>query len=155
MAMELFVFSDQKLGSIAEWNAALAELGFEVVIEEGGGIAGLNGSWPTKLRGRDVWIEYNHWDAAEFLEDQKEYVKKERDWKYLLAFRWGSDIYAHPSVFMAAAAYAKATDGVVLDEWEPIFRKWEEVAEIARQADLETPKVEAWLREREQERNKK
>jgi hypothetical protein len=101
MAMELFVFSDQKLGSIAEWNAALAELGFEVVIEEGGGIAGLNGSWPTKLRGRDVWIEYNHWDAAEFLEDQKEYVKKERDWKYLLAFRWGSDIYAHPSVFMA------------------------------------------------------
>jgi hypothetical protein len=43
----------------------------------------------------------------------------------------------------------------LLDEWEPIFRKWEEVAEIARQADLETPKVEAWLREREQERNKK
>jgi hypothetical protein len=115
----------------------------------------LSGNQPTKLRGRDVWIEYDHFDPAEYLEDQKEHVEKERDWKYLLAFRWGSDIHAHPAVFMAAAAYAKATDGVVLDEWEPIFRKWEEVAEIARQADLETPKVEAWLREREQERSKK
>jgi hypothetical protein len=155
MAMELFVFSDRQLGPIAQWNAALSELEFEVVLEESGSIADLKGSWPTKLRGRDVWIEYSNWDAAEFFEDMKEYVKKERDWKYLLVFRWGSDIYAHPAVFMAAAAYAKATDGVVLDEWEPIFRAWDEVAEIARQADLETPKVEAWLREREQERNSK
>ena len=153
MAMELFVFSDKRPDTVAEWNATLADIGFDVVIDAGR-VADLSGSQPTKLRGHDVWIEYDHFDAAKFFEDQ-DYVKKERDWKYLLAFRWGSDIYAHPAVFMVAAAYAKATDGVVLDEWEPIFRKWDEVAEIARQADLETPKVEAWLREREQERNKK
>jgi hypothetical protein len=153
MARELFVFSDKRPDTVAEWNATLADIGFDVVIDAGR-VADLSGSQPTKLRGHDVWIEYDHFDAAKFFEDQ-DYVKKERDWKYLLAFRWGSDIYAHPAVFMVAAAYAKATDGVVLDEWEPIFRKWDEVAEIARQADLETPKVEAWLREREQERNKK
>ena len=154
MAMELFVFSDRRLETIAEWNAALSELGFDVVIEESRKVAELRGSQPTKLRGRDVWVEYDHFDPAEFFAEQ-DYVKKERDWKYLLAFRWGSDVYAHPAVFMAAAAYAKAIDGVVLDEWEPIFRRLEEVAEIARRADLDTPKVEAWLREREHERNKK
>lgn len=149
MAMELFVFSDRQLQTISEWNRALFEIGFDVVIEETGKIAELSGHQPTKLRGRDVWIEYDHFDPTEFFEELKEGVKKERDWRYLLAFRWGSDIYAHSAVFMAAAAYAKATEGVVLDEWEPIFRKWEEVAEIARQADLDTPKVEAWLREQQ------
>lgn len=149
MAMELFVFSDRQLETISEWNMTLREMGFEVVIEESRQVPELGGSQPTKLRGRDVWIEYDHFDPVEFFEGLKEYVRKERDWRYLLAFRWGSDIYAHPAVFMAAAAYAKATDGVVLDEWEPIFRKWEEVAEIARQADLDTPRVEAWLREQQ------
>jgi hypothetical protein len=72
----------------------------------------------------------------------------------LLVFRWGSDIYAHPAVFMAAAAYAKATDGIVLDEWELIFRKWKEIAEWGREAERETPKLEAQLRDRENERNK-
>jgi hypothetical protein len=153
MAMELFVFSDQQLQTTSEWNEVLAEIGFEVLIEDEK-ISDLGGHQPTKFRGRDVWIEYDHFDPDKFFNEQ-DYVKKERDWKYLLAFRWGSDIYAHPAVFMAAAAYAKATDGVVLDEWEPIFRRWEEVAEMGRQADRDTPKLEAWLREREQERIKK
>jgi hypothetical protein len=43
MAMELFVFSDRQLDSIAEWNTALAELEFDVVIEESGRISDLNG----------------------------------------------------------------------------------------------------------------
>jgi len=153
MAMELFVFSDRRLETITEWNATLFELGFDVVIEESRPVAELSGSQPTKLRGREVWIEYDHFDAAEFFKEQ-EHIKKEHDWKYLLAFRWGSDIYAHPAVFMAAAAYAKATGGIVLDEWELIFRKWEEIAEWGREAERDTPKLEAQIRERDNERNK-
>ena len=37
------------------------------------------------------------------------------EWTHALSFRWGADIYASPAAYMAGAAYAKATDGIVLD----------------------------------------
>jgi len=46
---------------------------------------------------------------------------------------------------MAAAAYAKITDGVVLDEYEPIFRDWQEIAESARKTEEQIPMLEASL----------
>jgi hypothetical protein len=144
MAMELFVFSDTRLETIAEWNAVLSEIGFDVVIEEDRRVADLSGSQPTKLRGRDVWIEYDHFSPTEFFAEQ-DYVQKERDWKFLLAFRFGGDLYALTAVLMAAAAYAKATDGVVLDEYEPVFRSWQQVAKMATDNDLDTPRLEALM----------
>lgn len=142
MAMEIFVFSDKRLETIAEWNTALIEMGFDVVIDDSRRVAELSGSQPTKLRDRDVWIEYDHFDPAKFFEEQ-DYVRKERDWKYLLAFRFGGDLYALTAVLMAAAAYAKATNGVVLDEYEPVFRSWQQVAQMAIENDRDTPRIEA------------
>ena len=144
MAMELFVFSDKRPETIMEWNTTLAEMGFSVVIDDSRSIAELSGSQPTKLRDRNVWIEYDHFDPAKFFEGQ-DYVRMERDWKYLLAFRFGGDLYALTAVLMAAAAYAKATDGVVLDEYEPVFRSWQQVAQMAIDNDRDTPRIEALM----------
>jgi hypothetical protein len=144
MAMELFVFSDKRLETITDWNATLVEMGFGVVIEDSRRIAELSGSQPTKLRGRDVWIEYDHFDPTKFFEEQ-DYVRKERNWKYLLAFRFGGDLYALTAVYMAAAAYAKATDGAVLDEYEPVFRSWQQVVQMAVDNDRDTPRIEALI----------
>lgn len=144
MAMELFVFSDTRPNSIAEWNAALADIGCEVVIDETRAISELSGHQPTKLKGRNVWIEYDHFDPDKFFKEQ-DYVKQERTWKYLLAFRFGGDFYALATVLMVAAAYAKITDGVILDEYEPVFRKWSEVAESGLATEKEIPKLEALI----------
>lgn len=144
MSMELFVFSDIRANSIVEWNTALAEIGFDVSIDENGSISELNGHHPTRLRGRDVWIEYDHFDPDKFFKEQ-DYVKQERSWKYLLAFRFGGDFHALAAVLMVAAAYAKITDGAVLDEYEPVFRKWQEVAESARATERDIPRLEALL----------
>lgn len=134
MAMELFVFSERQLGSISEWNAAIASENFPVVISNERSLASFNGYQHTKLRGRDVWVEYNHWDAAEFLADDDR-IKSDRPWKYLLTFRWSFDVYAGPAAYMAAAAYAKATNGVVLDDQETAFISWERALTVARELD--------------------
>jgi hypothetical protein len=155
MAMEFFVFSDRRLETVAEWNSALAKIGFEVVIEEIGKIAELRGHQPTKLRGRDVWIEYDHFDPIEFLESMKEYVQTKRSWKYLLALRFGGDFHALAAAQMVAAAYAKMTNGVVLDEFEPIFRTWQETADEARKTEEQIPMLEASLAKATAELSKK
>jgi hypothetical protein len=143
MSMELFVFSDKRPDTIAEWNAALADIGFDVVIDAGR-IADLRGSQPTKLREREVWIEYDHFHPGEFFQEQ-DYVKQERSWKYLLALRFGGDFHALAAAEMLAAAYAKVTEGVVLDEYEPVFRGWQEMAHRARTTEEQIPTLEASL----------
>ena len=152
MAMELFVFSDRRPETVADWNAALADIGFDVVIDARR-IADLNGYQPTKLRGRDVWIEYDHFDPEEFFKEQ-DYVRQDRSWKYLLAFRFGGDFYALAAVLMAAAAYAKITNGVVLDEYEPIFRGWKEIADSAQTTEQRIPMLEASKKSTTTELNK-
>lgn len=147
MAMELFVFSDRRPETVAEWNAALADIGFDVVIDAQR-IADLSGYQPTRLRGRDVWIEYDHFDPNEFFKEQ-DYARQDRSWKYLLAFRFGGDFYALAAVLMAAAAYAKITDGVVLDEYEPIFRGWKEIADSAQATEQQIPVLEASMKNEE------
>ena len=147
MSMELYVFSDRQLNSIADWNAALAAQNFPVIIQDDRPLASFNGHQPTQLRGRDVWIEYNHWDAAEFLaEDER--VKADKPWKYLLAFRWNFDFYAAPAAYMAAAAYARATEGIVLDDQEAAFISWQRAASIARELDTEKPDIDALIAEK-------
>lgn len=150
MAMELFVFSDTRPPSIAEWNAELADNGFDVFINEGCAVSELKGLQPTMFRGRDVWIEYDHFDSQEFLNSQKDFLQTDRSWKYLLAFRFGGDFHALAAVLMAAATYAKITGGVVLDEYEPIFRTWREIAEEARATEKQIPMLEASLKGRDE-----
>lgn len=145
MSMELYVFSDKKLSSIAEWNAILSTEGFEVEIADDP-IESLDGHQPTKLRGRDVWLEFNHWDAKRFLAEET-YIQPDRQWTCLLALRWSFDVYAAPAAYMAASAYAKATSGVIYDCEEGRFISWKEGGKIARNLDERAPILEAHLRQ--------
>lgn len=134
MSMELYIFSDRQLNSIAEWNSALASESFDLKIEEGP-IRSLSGHQPAKLRNREVWVEFDHWNASKFLKEESD-IHADRAWAYLLALRWNFDALAGCAAYMAAAAYAKATDGVVFDDQEAMFISWYRAAEIARQLDV-------------------
>lgn len=68
------------------------------------------------------------------------------EWTHALSFRWGADIYASPAAYMAGAAYAKATDGIVLDCEEYRIFTPQRTVEVARQVMEDTPVVEEALR---------
>jgi hypothetical protein len=53
-------------------------------------------------------------------------------WKYALAFRWGGDFYALLGASIAAAAYATARQGVVLDCEENRILTAQQALEAAR-----------------------
>jgi hypothetical protein len=66
-----------------------------------------------------------------------------RDWKYVLAFRWIGDFNELEAAWMAAAAYATATIGIVFDDWEGKGRTAIEARQVVQDIQRDMPKVEA------------
>ena len=54
------------------------------------------------------------------------------NWKYVLAFRWGANFNELRAAWVAGAAYARATDGLVFDDQEAKIRNATEAVEVAR-----------------------
>lgn len=74
----------------------------------------LDGILPVHLGDRRTSFECVHWDARVLMAESPG-LDFGHEWTHALSFRWGADIYASPAAYMAGAAYAKATDGIVLD----------------------------------------
>jgi hypothetical protein len=144
MAMELFVLSDKQLNSVADWQAAVAGEGYPLLLEGTTPVQDLKGFLPAKLRDTKTGFECNPWPAREFMSEMRN-VNFDHEWAYVLAFRWGGNLSQVPAVWMAAAAYAKATDGVVLDEQGSIHTA-SEARTIVEDVEREMPQVEAMLR---------
>jgi len=57
-----------------------------------------------------------HWDPIDVMDEEScADIDFGRRWTQTLAFRFGGDFHALWGAYAAAAAYAKATEGVVLD----------------------------------------
>lgn len=132
MSMELWILSDKKLDSIAQWQAAIdiehypLRLSAEVPFET------LNGFLPSSLQDDLTGFECYHENAAEFVRSNPR-VHFDHDWKYVLAFRWlGSKRNELLAAWLAAAAYASATDGVIIDDQEEKIRNAAEARDVAR-----------------------
>jgi hypothetical protein len=69
-----------------------------------------------------------------------------RRWKYALAFRWGADLRACVAAYMAGAAYAQATGGVLLDCEQGKILSAQQAAEVARDIDRQMLEIEAAVR---------
>jgi hypothetical protein len=144
--MELFVLSDKQLNSTLEWQAAIASEGYPVLLDDDGPLADLRGFLPAQLRGAETGFECSHWPADEFMREMSD-VNFGHDWKYLLTFRWGGDFDQLQVAWMAAAAYAKATGGVVFDDQEAKVRTAAEAREVVQEIERGMPAVEAMLRD--------
>jgi len=120
MSMEIHVFSDKRLPSIAAWQQAIDAEGFDLKLDPEVELGTASGFLPAMLRGRQSGFESYHDDPRELMETYADvpYFKSCPAWKHVISFRWGSLAHEGVSVFMAAAAYAKATDGVVYDPQE-------------------------------------
>jgi hypothetical protein len=132
MSMEVFVFSDRTLNSVAEWQAAIDAEGFPLQVANGTPFESLSGFLPMLLEGRNTGCECDHFDAGELMEDFAD-IEFGRRWRHALAFRFGGDMDACISAYMAGAAYARATEGCVLDGEEGRLLTPREAANVVRE----------------------
>jgi hypothetical protein len=146
MAMELFVLADRQLLSITEWQAAIDGEGYPLRLDANKPIETLKGFLPARLRDTKTGFECNPWPAEEFMREMPS-VDFGQAWKYVLAFRWGGNLSQVPAVWMAATAYAQATDGMVFDEEAGLMRSPADARTVVEQIGREMPEMEALLRD--------
>jgi hypothetical protein len=143
MSMEIYVLSDRQLSSMTSWQMAIDAERFALTLDASRPFAHLRGHLPAQWQGARAGFECDHWRPESVLESYPD-VRFDRRWTYCLVFRWGADPRACLGGYMAATAYARATDGVVFD---PDSGK----ILTAEQARLETVKIEKLLPEFERQ----
>lgn len=144
--MEIFVFSDRQVSSMAEWQEAINKQGFPLRLSTKRPFAELGGHLPAQLDGEDIWFECDHFDAAELMAHYAE-VDFGHAWKFVLAFRIGASLKAPLGAWIAATAYARATGGFVFDEIDGKLYTPEEGIEVCRVLDRDIPQLELQLKE--------
>jgi hypothetical protein len=141
MAMQLCVLSDDRPNSISEWQKAIDAEGFPLRLSN----ADPERNLVAHLCDEETSIEYDVHDFNE-LKDAYRRVNFGRNWRYAISFTWCSDFAEEIAAWMAATAYARATNGVVFDEQEAKIFTPEESLKIARDTEQRRPAMEAMLR---------
>jgi hypothetical protein len=145
MSMEIFVLSDRRLNAIGDWQRAIDRRGSPLRLSDAIPFADQRGGLPAVLRDRATAFECDHWDADTLVAETPD-VAFGRHWRYALAFRWGGDMAAGEAAYLAAAAYAEATDGRILDCAEGALVSPERAAIIAAEFETSGPLIEEALR---------
>jgi len=144
MSMEMFVLSDRRLDSIAAWQQALDAAGDPLLLSTARPFDALHGALPVTLRDRPTAFECDHRDAAELMAEITD-IAFDRPWRSALAFCWGGDFDAGASAYLAAAAYAEATGGVILDCEEGRLISPARAREVAADLEQNGPKIIAMI----------
>lgn len=139
MAMELFVLSERALESIDDWQRSIDNNGFPLQLSNNKPFEQLRGFLPAALRGEETGFECDHWRVSDLTDGFG--VEISSRWTHALAFRMTGRISEVAAAYMAASAYARATNGAVLDSEEGQFISAERAAEIAREIELVGPRV--------------
>lgn len=145
MSMEIWVLSDRQLKSTAEWQAAINAEDYPLQLSPDVAFEALRGFFPMQLRGERSGCECYH-DPAEELIKANSNVDFGRAWKYALGFRWGANLGAMQAAWMAATAYAAATNGIVVDDQELKIRTAAESRREVEDIVQGIPKMEEILR---------
>lgn len=141
MSMQICVLADSQLSSISEWQKAIDAERFPLRLSDADPTRNL----AARLRDEETSIEYGIYDFGE-LKNTCGRVNFGRDWKYVIAFTWSSDFVQEIASWMAATAYARATDGIIFDEQEGKLFTPAESLEITRDIERRRPELEAVLR---------
>jgi hypothetical protein len=136
MSMEICVFSDRILGSIAEWQQAIDAEGLPLRLS-----GDIDGILLGQLHDESTDFEFHPRDAQEMMEFYGP-AKFDRKWKYAFAFIWGGlNVNNAPGSWMAATAYARATSGVIYDEEEGKLFSPTAALDVARDLEQFLPEL--------------
>jgi hypothetical protein len=131
--------------SIDAWQQAIDVDGFPLKLSAAIPFADLHGALPALLADRRTAFECDHRDSAEVIADYPEIDFGHR-WTYALAFRWGADVDAGVSAYAAAAAYAAATNGVIMDFQEGRIISRQRAIDVAHDLDRSRLAIELAVR---------
>ncbi len=135
MSMEVYVFSDSRIDTMAAWQAALDAEGYGIRLDASRDFADLSGFLPVTIDGKQSGFECDHFDAGQMIDElNEEGFPVERPWQCLLAFRFGGHRLECISALVAAAIYMRATEGVLFDCEEGQFYGPESALDYARRA---------------------
>lgn len=139
--MELWVFSDKQLDSIAEWQDAIDAEDYPLKLDDKAPLKSIEGFLPAHLRGELTGFECCHEDPRKLISGNSD-LNFGHDWKYVLAFRWvGSKVNEQRAAWMAGVAYARATEGIIFDDQEGKFRSATEARDVVRDVELDMPEI--------------
>jgi len=141
MSIEIYVLSDRRLASIAEWQQAIDREGFALRLSTEASFDALGGHLPAQWGDKHAGFECDHWKGSAVIDEIPD-VEFGRRWKHALGFRFGGDYGALLGAYAAAAAYARATDGVVFDGESGEVLTPEKAVQAARDIERDLPKVE-------------
>lgn len=120
MSMELMIFSDKQVDTTQEWQAAIDAEGFPLRLSDDVILDRISGFFPMHLRGELTGFECYHEDSGEIIA-QNPGLGLDHPWKFVLNFVWlGSRWNELLAAWMAATAYARVTDGIIIDgeDWK-------------------------------------
>jgi hypothetical protein len=140
MSIEIFVLSDKQLASIAEWQHAIDAEGLDLRLDASRPFQESSGHLPAHRGDQLAGFECDHRDPKDVLEDEScADIDFGRRWTRALAFRFGGDFFALWGAYAAAAAYAKATEGVVFDGESGEVLTPEKAVQSARDIERDLP----------------
>jgi hypothetical protein len=154
MSTEIYALSDRRLASVDEWQQAIVREGFDLRLYDSRPFAALGGRLPAHRGGRHAGFECNHSSAAELIDGYRN-IHFGRPWTQALAFRVGADLDALWGALGAAAAYARATDGVVFDPVAGEVLPTASAIESARQVERDLPRMQEAIEEIRKQYEKK
>jgi hypothetical protein len=147
MSMSLYVFSDKEVNSIAEWQAAINAEGYPLQLSAEMIFERLSGFFPMHLRGELTGFECYHEDVADVVQASFD-IKLDHAWKFVLGFVWlGSKENELLAAWMAATAYARVTNGVILDGEGMKFLTPAQARTIVHDLEHPSPETLAAIRE--------
>ncbi|MFD2185137.1 hypothetical protein [Rhodoplanes azumiensis] len=146
MSMEIEILSDLYLKTVSEWQGSIDAIGFPLRLDPTISVEDIGGFIPVRLGETPTGFECYRDDANEVVQSLG-LSNSGRAWRFALGLRWKGDLNELQAAWMAAAAYAAATDGVIFDYEEgKIYLPSEAVAQVQR-IRRDVPHVEAILRE--------
>ena len=141
MSIEIFVMSDRRLGSMAEWQKAIEQEGFDLRLEASRPSEALRGHLLAWRGSESAGFVCDHRDPAALLDDDDlADIDFGHRWTQTMAFCLGGDLLALWGAFAAATAYARATGGVVFDGESREVMTPDKAAEVVRDLELELGK---------------
>jgi hypothetical protein len=145
MATMIYVLSDRRLHSIAEWQAAVDAEAFPLRFAPDEPDGQAVGNLRMQLRDKETEIECGF---GEFNEVRETFGNDDfgRDWRCVIDFTWGSDFFREIASWMAATAYARATAGVVFDERQEELLTPDACVNVVRELERMLPERQEMVR---------
>lgn len=140
MSMEVLVFSDRRLSSMGEWQRSIDSEHLGILLPTDASIDELRGYLPVHRNQKRTGFECHHYDAAEMMAFCQG-VNFDHPWTQCLCFIWASDFDEALAAYMASAAYAKATEGIIYEPEDNVIMSPHEALALARRLEGELPKA--------------